>query len=150
MSLDDDIPKVNINVEETLLDKCEVCKEVKNIKQDPCLQNWQKWIKERQNVHRVLEQNVHRKPNQLLMNAFDDEKSIKEEKLVLEYTNIPEPDQQRGCPAFWKVAPSLTEACGAPKYFAIPAKSDACSIPEIDYVKCPDVIKTEKEATTIR
>lgn len=146
----EDYPKVIINVEETLLDDCPVCKIVKNYKKDPRLHRWQKFLNDRKKIHKLLEKNVHRKPEELLMNAFEDYKTVKEEQMVLEYTKLPEADPLRGCPDFWKLPPALKEPCYSPRYFSVMPKSEGCKIPEIEYVKVPNYIKYEKEADTVR
>lgn len=146
----EDYPKVCIHVEESLLDDCSVCKTIKKLKEDTRLEYWTKWLNRRKEVHKLLEQTVNRKPEELLMNTFEDVKTIEEEKLVLQYANIPEADAQRGCPGFWKLPMSLNEPCALPKYFSVQSKLHGCDVPDIEYVKVPNAIKEEKDASTIR
>lgn len=147
----DDYPKVSINVEDTsLLDDETVRETASKTKEDSRFKSWHETLAKRKEIYKLLERRVNRKPDELLMNAFEDAKVIQDEKLMFEYAKIPKADPQRGCPNFWKLPLSLNEPCDLPKYFAVPSKLDGCDIPDIEYVKVPNIIKKEKEATTRR
>lgn len=150
-----DLPKVCIHLD---IGECEVCTEQnrnnkeKDLLQDHRLHNWKKWIKKRKVTQNFLGKLLNRNSGELLMNSSEDYKHVvKEEKIVLDYTNIVEPDAQRGCPSFWELPEALSEPCQKPpKYFSVKTKEQNCITPIIEYVKIPDSIKLEKDIPQTR
>lgn len=115
---------------------------------DRRLHNWNMWLTTRKDVHAHLGKSLNRTPGDLLMNAYEDYRSTREDKLVIDYTKIlTPPDPQRGSPCFWDLPISLPNKCDhtqPTEYQAQISLADACEIPEITYVKVPDYIKEVK------
>lgn len=115
---------------------------------DPRLKNWENWLKIRKEVHKILGEHLERQSGDLLMNAYEDYRSTKEEKLIFDHTNILyPPDPQRGSPAFWATPVSLPNKCNRhcpTEYQAQLSYEEKCEVPDIEYAKVPNVIKKEK------
>lgn len=112
---------------------------------DKRLYNWKQWMKRRKQIHQKLGKQLERYPGNLVMNSAEEFRFVKEEKLALEYTKIPEPDVQRGCPSFWKLPFSLKNRCGGETYFSVQTKEERCEIPIIEHVGLPHHVLEEKD-----
>lgn len=129
---------------------CDVYDEVHSDSSDESdkrLANWRKWLAKRKKIHQNLGDVLHRDAGDLVMNAYEDLRCTKEEKLVFDYTNIKIPDPQRGCPKFFEDPIALPDPCNRHKlteYIAQTTKEEMCIIPDIEYTKVPNPIKTEK------
>lgn len=114
---------------------------------DPRLKNWEKWLKERHRVHKILSKVTDRPSGDLLMNAYEDYRCTKEQMLVFEYCKIKKPHPVLGCPSFWKPPLCLINredpTLDTPYVPALTYK-DRCIIPDIEYVKVPIPIKAIK------
>lgn len=67
------------------------------------LENWRKWLQERQRLQNHLAKCLDRLPGDLVMNLDEEVRGIREEKTLIGYTEIEtEVDKFRGSPSFWK------------------------------------------------
>lgn len=105
---------------------------------------WEQWIQSRKKVHQKLGENLNRKPGELLMNASDELKNVKEEKILFNNAKITRNfDKYRGNPSFWTLPPG--DNAKDPTYFLIPTKEQKNELTEIEHVGVPEVIAQEKD-----
>lgn len=111
---------------------------------DNSLRAWDEWLATRRQVFEKLSRDLGRPTGDLIMNTAETGRSVKEDKLVLEYTNIETNfDKYRGNPAFWNLPLALPDKCGR-GYFAVETKQQQNIVPSVDYVGLSDCIKEEK------
>lgn len=117
--------------------------------QDRRLQHWEDYMRHRKRLQGMLGSRLNRRPGDLLMNAGDELRPVKEEKNLFEYAQIlTPPDPQRGSPAFWNFPLELKnkeDACGRSYCFAQMTAEQTCTIPVIESVGVPTKILEEKD-----
>ncbi|CAG9764273.1 unnamed protein product [Ceutorhynchus assimilis] len=115
---------------------------------DP-LKNWRLWLKRRQQMHQKLTTKLGCLPGELLMNSAENCRRVKEEQLVLRYTQIEDNfDKYRGDPIFWKLPPCFKSHVPPFKdteYFLTRFKEEKNEIPELEYIGVPSAIMDEKD-----
>lgn len=118
------------------------------VKNDRRLQNWDDLMRTRQTLHGVLGENLDRRPGELLMNAAEEHRGVREEKSILEYTQIPAPDKFRGCPGFWNLPEELTDKSKKRRrtYTALQLSNEQkCAVPLVERVGVPNRVLEEKD-----
>lgn len=119
------------------------------VKNDRRLQRWEDLMRTRKQVHAALGGDLGRDPGELLMNASEELRSVREEKMVLEYSRIADPpDKQRGCPGFWTLPEELTNKFdNSERSYCFVQKSheEKCLVPTIPLVGVPNRILEEKD-----
>lgn len=119
------------------------------VKNDRRLQCWEDLMKTRKKLHNFLGSHLNRGPGDLLMNASEEIKKVKEDKTILEYTKISSPpDKQRGCPSFWKVPEELIDKNNKEERsycFVQMSREEKCEIPTVERVDVPTQVLHEKD-----
>lgn len=109
--------------------------------EDDRLANWRRWLTLRRRFHEHVYKIQKRKPINLLINAAENRRSAVQDKMILEYTKIPQADPVRGKPTFWSLPPASKKF---PSLISVLPKEQNYEIPTINYVGVPTIIKKEK------
>lgn len=112
------------------------------------LENWQKWLQERERLQSYLGKRLKHHPGELLMNAGDELRLVNEEKSLIHYTRIlTKWDHWRGNPVFWKLPLELFNKCdpgGRSFLFKQMTKEEMGEVPTLERVGVPQRILMEK------
>lgn len=126
---------------------CECRPKVKTkVVPDPRLKNWEEWMSKRKKMHNKLESLLKRESGEMVMNASEELRTVRENQMAIQYSKITKPDPQRGCPSFWKFPLELKGKNEShPSCFGVMPKEEKCEIPIIEHVGVPEKILEEKD-----
>lgn len=108
-----------------------------------CLENWQKWLQERERLQSYLAKCLNRLPGDLVMNMDEDVRKVLEEKTLIQYSKI----KTGAIHDFWNLPPELFDKhdpCGRSYVFKTKTLADKGIVPELELIGIPKRILEEK------